>query len=61
MRGVERLRVVDASVMPVVPRGSTNAPTISHRRAGGGLIIGRAPRSRPTDRPSREPLPAELG
>ena len=35
VRGVDGLRVVDASVMPAVPRGNTNAPVDRHRRAGG--------------------------
>jgi choline dehydrogenase len=28
VRGITGLRVVDASVMPVVPRGNTNAATV---------------------------------
>ena len=41
VKGVEALRVVDASVMPMVPRGNTNAPTIAVAERAADLIRGR--------------------
>ncbi|MGH8219454.1 MAG: GMC family oxidoreductase [Steroidobacteraceae bacterium] len=39
--GIERLRIIDASVMPNVPGGNTNAPTIMVAEKGADLIRGK--------------------
>jgi choline dehydrogenase len=45
VRGIDRLRVIDASIMPTITSGNTNSPTIMIAERGSAAVLGDARRS----------------
>lgn len=39
VRGVQKIRVIDASIMPVISNANLNAPTIMIGEKGASLLI----------------------
>jgi len=40
VRGIERLRVIDASIMPTITSGNTNTPTVMIAERGARILKG---------------------
>ena len=38
VRGIERLRVIDASIMPTITSGNTNSPTVMIAERGSAMV-----------------------
>jgi choline dehydrogenase len=61
VRGVEGVRVADASVMPTVTTGNTNAPSIMIGERVAEFVAAQAPpngTTRSVATPSRKPIPS---
>jgi choline dehydrogenase-like flavoprotein len=58
VRGVSSLRIIDASIMPNVPAGNTNAPTIMVAEKGADIVRGRALPTESPQEPQAESMAA---